>query len=146
MGLGIDLATQNFLCTGNDQRRHLFAQLFLGADSFLFDFCLGAGDDLVGFDFGSAFGFFDDLLRTLFGLSHEIRGFLLGFAQRVGGTLGSELLLVLAALGRSQAISASPRSESRNTIRVTAEKLPSTMPSTIEATVSPSIQPLPLTS
>jgi hypothetical protein len=44
-------------------------------------------------------------LRTLFGLSDEIRGFLLGFTQRIGGTLGSELLLVLATFGRSQAFS-----------------------------------------
>ena len=91
----IDFLAQDLLGTDNGQFSDALTQLLLGTFDFLFDFGFGTGNHLVSFDLGSALGFFDDLLRTLFSLSDEIRGFFLGFTQRFCSTFGSKLLLML---------------------------------------------------
>ena len=75
----VDFLAQDLLSTGNGQFSDALTQYLLCTFNFLVDFGFGASDNLVSFDFGGALGFFDDLLRTLFGLSDEIRRFLFGF-------------------------------------------------------------------
>src|SRR5574343_1243449 len=104
MGLGIDLATQNLFCTGNDQGRHLFAQLLLGTDSFLFDFSLGTSNDAVGFDLGVNLGFFDQLSSALFSIADQFGGLFLALTKSIRGALSGQFEILLAAFDSSQTI------------------------------------------
>lgn len=57
MGLGVDFAAQDLLCTDNGQLSHALTQAFLGTHHFLFDLGLGSGDDTVSFNLRLGLGF-----------------------------------------------------------------------------------------
>ena len=101
----VDFLLQDLLGTGDGQLGNTFTQLLLGTFDFLVNLGLGTGDNLVRLNLGLTLGLFDDLLGTLFSGSDHLGGLFLGFTQGFGGTLGSDLLLLLAALGGREAIS-----------------------------------------
>src|SRR6185312_6397075 len=87
---------QDLAGAGDGQRRHLAAQLFLGARDFLRELGLGGGDDAVGLGLCLGLGVGDGFAALLLALRDDL--------LRLGTRLGDEL--ADAALGAGEVFAA----------------------------------------
>src|SRR5215831_4309067 len=102
--LGVDLAPQDLLGTGDRELRHLLAQGFLRAHDFLVDVGLRRRDDAVGLGPGLRLGFLEHLRVALLGRGDDLADAASRFRELLVRALARGLELLLTALACGEAV------------------------------------------